>query len=480
VAQRLGIVAVPAGRHVHQFATPRIGGLAIAASFFVTMAFMVITVPYRWLAVLNLNPQQLGLLIGSGLVILVGGLWDDARPIKPAAKFGYQTAAALMAYYGGAAMESANLPLVGPVEFGWWALPVSLFWIVAITNAINLLDGLDGLASGVSGVIASGMAIVAIYLGNPVVGFICVAMAGASFGFLIHNWYPARVFMGDCGSNFLGFFLACISLIGNRKGVAAVGLAASFILLGLPVIDMLFSLFRRTLQGRSPVSADRGHLHHLLLQLGLSQRRVVMTLYLASIVGGGIGVVVGMQGGVYIGAGFALVLVLAGLTYHWFGFRVRNILLRERSWSRAVAKTKLEIPRKESLGAVCKTLSALARMMGFGSAELQLVEPESDEVLAIYRRRHQPQWRDSRPPLCLDLGRNRPRRAQLLLRDFRARRSAHMMHRVALLMPVLEAVNEYIDNLEQSAGLEAEIANHRVEAGDMLEAGQPVASSPGP
>jgi hypothetical protein len=144
-----------------------------------------------------------------------------------------------------------------------------------------------------------------------------------------------------------------------------------------------------------------------------------------------------------------------------------------------VAKTTGEIPRKENLGAVWKSLSALARMMGFGSAELQLIEPESDEVVAIYRRRHQPQWRDNRPPLCLDLGRNRPRRAQLLLRDFRARRSAHMMHRVALLMPVLEAVDRYIDNLEQTAGLEEEIANHRVEEGYISEEGEPVGSSPG-
>jgi UDP-GlcNAc:undecaprenyl-phosphate GlcNAc-1-phosphate transferase len=460
LANRLGIVALPTGRHIHRSATPRIGGLAIAASFFLTLGFMVATVPVEWLKWLSLSRDQMTLLLGGCGVILVGGFWDDAKPIRPLAKFGYQIAAAVIAWFGGAAMESANLPIIGTVEFGSWSFPLSVLWIVAITNAINLLDGLDGLAAGVSGMIAMGMAAVALYVGNPVVGFICVGMAGACFGFLVHNWYPARVFMGDCGSNFLGFFLGAISLIGNRKGVTAVGLAASFILLGLPVIDMLFSIFRRTLQGRSPFSADRGHLHHLLLQLGLSQRRVVWILFCATLVLGGIGMAAGVQGGVFIGWGFAAVLLLAGLTYRWFGFRVRNILLRERGWSRAVARTQAEIPRKKNLGAVWKSLSVLARMMGFGSAELHLLEPEGEEVVAIYRRRHRPSSRDERPPLCLDLGRNRPRRAQLILRDFRARRSAHMMHRVALLMPVIDAVDQYIDELGQSSALDEEIARH--------------------
>ena len=144
---------------------------------------------------------------------------------------------------------------------------------------------------------------------------------------------------------------------------------------------------------------------------------------------------------------------------------MRNVLLRERSWSRAVARTRKEIPHKENLGAVWKSLSVLSRLMGFGSAELQLLEPENDEVVAVYKRRHRPACMDDRPPLCLDLGRNRPRRAQLLLRDFRARRSAHMMHRVALLMPVLEAVDQYIDDLEASPALEEEIALHAVQGG---------------
>jgi len=154
------------------------------------------------------------------------------------------------------------------------------------------------------------------------------------------------------------------------------------------------------------------------------------------------------------------VLLLAGLTYRWFGFRMRNVLLRERGWSRAVARTQAQIPEKKNLGAVWKSMSVLSRMMGFGSAELHLLEPESEEVVAVYRRRHQPPLRDERPPLCLDLGRDKSRRAQLVLRDFRAKRSAHMMHRVALLMPVIDAVDQYIDKLGQTSALEEEIARN--------------------
>ncbi len=447
IAHRFGILSVPSGRHAHETATPRIGGLAIAAGFFVTLWLGVASLNLPWLAALQLEAKQPLLLIGAGLFMLAGGLWDDVRPMRPATKFAYQMIAATAAWYGGAQIESAHLPFVGLVEFGWFSLPLTLLWIVGITNALNLLDGLDGLAAGVTSMIAAGMGVVALYFseGNAVVAFIALTLAGASAGFLIHNWYPARVFMGDCGSNFLGFALACISLIGNRKGVAAVGLAASFLLLGLPVIDMLFSIFRRTMQGRSPFSADRGHLHHLLMHLGLSQRRVVMTLYLATLTLGAIGIVTGLKGGPWVGIGFAAAMVMAAVTYRWFGFRVRNILLRERNWQRAIERTREGVRSLESFGAVWHSLAALSRMMGFGSAELHLYEPDNEEAVAVYRRRNAPPNTSRHLPLCLELGRNKPVRAQLVLCDFRARRSAHLMHRVALMMPVLEEVERNID-----------------------------------
>lgn len=479
VARRLGILAVPTGRHVHRLATPRIGGLAIAASFFVTLGLCVTTLRLEWLGDLNLSANQARLLVLSCAVVLAGGLWDDVRAVRPAVKFGYQFLAAVIAYFGGAALMKADLPLLGEFELGWWAFPVTLVWLVGITNAINLLDGLDGLAAGVSGMIAGGMAFVALYFDNVAVFAVCIAMAGSCFGFLVHNWYPARTFMGDCGSNFLGFFLGCMSLIGNRKGVAAVGLAASFMLLGLPVVDMLFSILRRTLRGRSPFSADRGHLHHLLLLLGLSQRRVVMILYLATLAVGGLGVVAAVARGVPVGYFFVAVLLLAGLTYRWFGFRVRSILLRERGWARAVEKTREQIPGKKDLGAVWKSVSTLTRMMGFGSAELHLLEPNNDEIVGVYKRRFDPAVANQRQPVRLDLGREHPPRAQLILRDFRARRSAHMMHRVALLMPVLDAVDRYIDDLEPSfQGDERAARRARELAATLQAAGERPATAP--
>jgi UDP-N-acetylmuramyl pentapeptide phosphotransferase/UDP-N-acetylglucosamine-1-phosphate transferase len=375
--------------------------------------------------------------------MLVVGAIDDVFTLPPVVKLCGQVAAAIVAYFGGAAMESIYLPGVGSVLLGWADLPASVIWIVAIINAINLLDGLDGLAAGVSAVIATAMGAVAFELGNPAFAALCVVVAGASSGFLVHNFHPARIFMGDAGSNFLGLCLGCLSLLGNRKGVAAAGLAASFVILGLPMLDMLFSMLRRTMQGRSPFSADRGHLHHMLIATGLSQRRVVLSLYVVSLALAGLGVVGAFAGEPAVGWVLLVLLLAAVLGYRAFGFRLWNDLLRQRAWSRAVVKGSDELKTQPTLARRWKLLTAVLRLMRFGWAELHVFRDDG-RTLATFERTLEVNLNGTRAgrPVCLDLGRNGGVHARLYLRDHRSRRATDMMYRVALLRPLLDTFEE--------------------------------------
>ncbi len=446
VARRLGAMVAPGGRHLHMRATPLLGGWAIALSCALTVALAAWLLPIEWMGGRRLNPSRVMWLITACCVVLVGGAYDDLRGTRPGAKLGVQVLAALIAYAGGAALVTAHVPFFGTLELGWLALPASVLWIVAITNAINLLDGLDGLAAGVGAMIALAMGVVAITHDNPVVAALCVILAGASTGFLVHNFYPAKVFMGDTGSNFLGFAIGCLSLVGYRKSIAAVGLAASFIILGLPVLDMLFSMLRRTAQGRSPFSADRGHLHHMLVALGLSQRRVVILLYLVALGLGVLGTIAAMARGPIIGYCCIVVLALALLTYRWFGFRIRNALLRERAWYRAVMKSQEKIRQQTDVRAIWRSLAAVVRMMGFASVELHVFRANADVPDAVFKRCLEPgsNSAENGKTLCIDLGPDDAAHAQLILSDPGTGHPARMMNRVTLMRPLLEAVNAFL------------------------------------
>jgi len=444
LAKRVGAMAIPAGRHGHALATPRLGGLAIAVSFAIVVALAVANMPLSWLTDLHLSSGQVYLLLlGAGLILLGGGL-DDILDFAPSTKLTVQLAGAVLAYFGSASIGSVYIPGLGSTPLGAADFPASVIWMLAITNAINLLDGLDGLAAGVTAVIATAMGAVAFGLGNPAFAVICFVLAGASCGFLVHNFHPARVFMGDSGSNFLGFCLGCLSLIGNRKNVAAVGLAASFIILGLPMLDMLFSMLRRTMQGRSPFSADRGHLHHMLVTLGLSQRRVALILYVVSLALGILGIVGALAGKPVVGYVLITMLALAAITYRLFGFRMWNDLLRQRSWHRAVKKTSAALVPGVNLNRSWKSLAAVLRLMGFGAAELHVYKEDGQPVELFSRSLEaNPNGTTSMPPVCLDLRRNGRLRARLYLRD-RKPRTVSMMYRVAILRPLLDSFEEYL------------------------------------
>lgn len=288
LALRLGAVSIPGGRHHHQLEIPRLGGIAIAFSALAP----VLTLLYVDSGVALFIRQRIDLVLGlliCGLAMCALGALDDIRGLRARTKLTVQLSAALLAYFVGFRIDGLMLPFFGPVALGYLGLPLTLLWIVGVTNAVNLIDGLDGLAAGVVFFAAVSNLVVALMSGSQTetvfVALLMVSLMGAVLGFLFFNFNPARVFMGDSGSYFLGFVLATTSLMAPlQKASTAVSLLVPIVALGLPIFDTLFSMLRRYLARRPLFSADRGHIHHRLLDMGITHRRAVITLYVASVV----------------------------------------------------------------------------------------------------------------------------------------------------------------------------------------------------
>ncbi len=274
IAIRVGLIDEPVDRSSHASPTPFGGGHAIFVAFWIT------ALAFDW------PPEGplLGLLIGSTILLIICTV-DDSRDLPPVPRLVAQFAVALVAWaFGVRVVEVAN-PLhavLGPeyLVMGAWGLPLTVLWIVFVINAMNWLDGLDGLAGGVSAIAALTLALVVAAGGGAELVIVPVAaLAGASMGFLRYNFPPASIFMGDSGAMFLGYMLACLSVVGVVKGPAAVVLLVPLLVLGLPIYDSANTILQR-LRSRRPIHhADRGHLHHRLRDRGLSTRETVLLMY---------------------------------------------------------------------------------------------------------------------------------------------------------------------------------------------------------
>jgi UDP-GlcNAc:undecaprenyl-phosphate/decaprenyl-phosphate GlcNAc-1-phosphate transferase len=267
-----------AARKVHDAPIPRLGGLAIAAAFFVPVMglwFVDNGVSDAYLS----DPYRVIGLVGGALFVVGVGLLDDLRDLPAWVKLLAQVAVAVAVYFLGYDISRLATPFGFMLELGWFGLPVTVLWIVGVMNAINFIDGLDGLASGVSLFTVVTLFALSLVNGNFVVGMTSVALAGALVGFLRYNFNPATIFMGDSGSLFLGFVLATTAISGSAKSSTAVALMIPILALGLPLFDTGMAVVRRLVSGRDVFSADRGHVHHRLLDLGLSHRQVVLALY---------------------------------------------------------------------------------------------------------------------------------------------------------------------------------------------------------
>jgi len=281
LALRLGAVSTPGGRHVNGRAIPRLGGIGLAFAWAVPVVVLALRDPLLMRALGGRWLQIATVVVGGAAICAVGAL-DDVRGLRSLYKLAAQIAVAIFAFVCGFQIQAIQLPLFGALQMGVFALPVTVLWIVGVTNAVNLIDGLDGLAAGVTFFAAFTSFVIASISGSVFVALAMAALMGALVGFLFFNFNPARIFMGDSGSYFLGFVLATTALAGGgpqQKASTAVSLLVPVLALGVPIFDTLFSMFRRVLERRPIFSADRGHVHHRLLDLGLTHRRAVMLLY---------------------------------------------------------------------------------------------------------------------------------------------------------------------------------------------------------
>ena len=271
IAYKIGAVDVPTdGRRMHKKPIPRLGGLAVFVAFVVSA-----------LVYCEMTPVLLSLLLG-GLMIVIIGMIDDVFRIKPYAKLIIQLIAAVFPIMEGVTIDFFS---VGgqTFELGMWSKPITLLWILLVTNAVNLIDGLDGLSCGVSAICSFSLLLVTLTFGQSLNSvLLCAILAGSCLGFLPYNSNPAKIFIGDTGAMFLGYTMSVISISGVFKVHATLSFLIPMSIFGLPLFDTIFAVFRRLLHGQAPWHADRGHIHHRLIDLGFNQKQSVHILYAIS------------------------------------------------------------------------------------------------------------------------------------------------------------------------------------------------------
>jgi len=268
MARLLGAVDRPEGRRLNRRPVPRLGGLAI---------FLGILVPS--LAFLNLNDEMRGILLGAAVACVVGAV-DDFRGLSPSVKLAGQLLAAAIPTTFGVWIDHFTLPFLGAVDLpGWLGAPLTIVWIVAVMNMVNFLDGMDGLAAGVCAIAGVTFSVLALSLDKVDAAILSAIVAGACVGFLRHNFFPARIFMGDSGALVLGFVLASVSVQGLLKTASTVVLFLPLLVLAVPIIDTSFVVAKRLKYKRPIYSADRSHLHHRFVNIGFSQRRAAVTMW---------------------------------------------------------------------------------------------------------------------------------------------------------------------------------------------------------
>lgn len=276
-AYKVGAIDVPKdARRMHKVPTPRLGGLAIFLGFIVS-AFLF--VPIR-------GDREMQSILMGAVIIVVLGVVDDIMALPAMLKFVVQICAALIPTLNGVVIQALSNPNIfseNPYwSLEWLSVPVTVLWIVAVTNSVNLIDGLDGLACGVSTISATTVLVIALIASEAQVALVMAALVGACVGFMPYNQNPAKMFMGDTGSTFLGYILATMSIQGLFKFYAVISFVVPFLILGLPIFDTAFAFIRRIAHGQSPMHADRSHIHHRLIDMGLNQKQAVATLYVIS------------------------------------------------------------------------------------------------------------------------------------------------------------------------------------------------------
>ena len=397
LAMGRGWVAPPIQqRDLHENPLPRLGGVPIFLSFLIGIAV-------AWLAGLHFPALAVGSSLRTLLTILVPGtlifllgIYDDIHSVCPYTKFAVQAVAAIMLFAGG--LRILDLPLLfGARHLAWpIGLPLTVLWVIGITNAFNLIDGLDGLAAGSALFSTLVVFVVAIFNGSSLVSLLTIALAGAILGFLRFNFNPATIFLGDCGSLFIGFMLSALALVGSEKAPTVIAVAIPLVSFGLPILETTLSVMRRLISGKPLFTGDREHIHHKLLQLGMTHRQVVIVLYGVSAIfallslfllwpsGSSLGIVLAVVGtGMWVGVqhlGYLEFGELARVAQRTLG--QRQIFINDLAIRRATEDLK----GASDYVQVCRILEAAFSTNDFDGFELE-VKAEAEEPSTIGDKR---------------------------------------------------------------------------------------------
>ncbi len=405
LARRIGAVDYPGLRSVHTRPIPRIGGVAIylsATCVIVALLFLNHASSDRFREM----RLQVFTLLGSATGIFLLGLVDDLKALPARWKFLAELLGAGTLCLAGVRIGSIGLGSGSEIVLGWLGWPLTILWIVGVTNAVNMSDGLDGLAAGIAAIACAVIAIFALhsstlhtggaYDNDVMMALFALTLLGSLTGFLIFNFNPAKVFMGDCGSLFLGFTIASMSVVCVSKSAALVALALPALALGIPIFDTLFSMLRRFLERRSLFAPDRSHFHHRLLELGLNQRRAVIVIYAVTLLIAGLGLFMLIGDGLLAVVLFALALGLIVLLFHAVGaVRLRDTLARlqskhqcsrrEHEEQRTFENLQLRFRQLRGDSAWWPAVCEAAERMDFAWVSLKTTHPDGRTETDIWR-----------------------------------------------------------------------------------------------
>ena len=314
ISMKVGAIDYPKARGMHQKPMPRMGGLAIVIGFMFTVLLL-----YRFVE-FGETRKLIGFMIGATMIVVLG-MFDDIYDLRARFKFFVQILAALVAIMSGIQIHVVMWPVTKALTY--LIVPITLLWIVGVTNAVNLIYGLDGLAAGVSSIAALCVMVLCILTGEEMAILLTAALAGSCLGFLPRNFNPAQIFMGDTGATFLGYTLAVTSILGVFKGYAILALVVSMLCLGLPIFDTIFAMVRRFAKHQPIMQADRGHLHHRLIDRGFTQKQAVMILYIISALCGVFAILIAVKDAKVVVVIVFMVFVMSLLIY-FFNHRKKN------------------------------------------------------------------------------------------------------------------------------------------------------------
>lgn len=309
ISIRLGAIDYPKKRGLHSTPIPRMGGLAI---FFGFMAAMFILVPF----IEEFRTLQFAGFIVGAVIIVILGMADDIKNLSAIVKFSIQLLAALIVVFTGTRIEMIMWPLhIYPDVLEVFSVPFTIIWILGITNAVNLIDGVDGLAAGVSSICGSFLMILCVLTGSPMAVVFTASLTGSSLGFLPRNFNPAEIYMGDTGSTFLGYVLAVSSVMSLFKTYTLLAVLIAILVVAFPILDTAFAMIRR-LRNKVPImTADRGHLHHRLIDMGYTQKQAVVILYILSAIAGLIAVLITLGDGMSAVIATVFIIVASMMIY---------------------------------------------------------------------------------------------------------------------------------------------------------------------